>query len=66
MRIAKDFLEKYQFPKVRQPGIVVADVENAAAELENKGIGPFFTLPRAILHSFGRLQKMIGARCFSF
>lgn len=41
-QIAKDFREKYQFPAVRQLGIVVADVESAAAELEDKGIGPFF------------------------
>jgi hypothetical protein len=41
-RIAKDFREKNQFPEVRQLGVVVADVEAAAAELEDKGIGPFF------------------------
>ena len=41
-QIAKDFREKYQFPKVRQLGVVVADVEAAASELEDKGIGPFF------------------------
>lgn len=41
-QIAKDFREKYLFPDVRQLGIVVANVENAAAELEDKGIGPFF------------------------
>lgn len=41
-QIAKDFREKYQFPRVRQLGVVVADVEEAAAELEDKGIGPFF------------------------
>ncbi|MCX5849649.1 MAG: VOC family protein [Deltaproteobacteria bacterium] len=41
-RIAKDFREKYKFPEVRQLGIVVPDVEAAAAQLEEKGIGPFF------------------------
>jgi hypothetical protein len=40
--IAKDFREKNDFPDVRQLGIVVADVEAAAAELEHKGLGPFF------------------------
>lgn len=40
--IAKDFREKNDFPDVRQLGIVVADVEAAAAELEDKGLGPFF------------------------
>ncbi|KUG22237.1 hypothetical protein ASZ90_007969 [hydrocarbon metagenome] len=40
--IAKDFREKYNFPDIRQLGIVVANVETAAAELENKGMGPFF------------------------
>ena len=40
--IAKDFREKYKFPDVRQLGVVVPDVEAAAAELEGKGIGPFF------------------------
>jgi hypothetical protein len=41
-RIAKDYREKYKFPEVRQLGVIVADVETAAAELEKKGIGPFF------------------------
>jgi hypothetical protein len=40
--IAKDFREKYEFPAIHQLGIVVPDVEDAAAELEAKGIGPFF------------------------
>jgi hypothetical protein len=41
-RIAKEFREKNKFPDVRQLGVVVADVETAAAELEKQGIGPFF------------------------
>ncbi len=41
-RIAGDFRAKHKFPEVRQLGVVVADVEKAAAELEAKGIGPFF------------------------
>lgn len=41
-RIAKDFRAKHQFPEVKQFGVVVPDVEAAAAELEKKGIGPFF------------------------
>jgi len=41
-RIAYDFREKYKFPEVRQLGVIVADVEKAAAQLEEKGIGPFF------------------------
>ena len=41
-QIAKDFREKYNFPDIRQLGIVVANVENAASELEDKGMGPFF------------------------
>ena len=40
--IAKDFREKYKFPDIHQLGIVVPDVEAAAAELEAKGIGHFF------------------------
>jgi len=40
--IAKDFREKYEFPGVRQLGIVVSNVETAAAELEDKGICLFF------------------------
>ncbi len=40
--IAKDFREKHHFPEVRQLGVVVPDVEDAAAELEKKGLGPFF------------------------
>lgn len=41
-RIAKDFRAKYRFPDVKQFGVVVPDVETVAAELEKKGIGPFF------------------------
>lgn len=48
-RIAQDFREKYKFPDIRQLGVVVADVEKAAANLEARGVGPFFiasdTLP---------------------
>lgn len=41
-QIVKDFRKKNIFPEVRQLGVVVPDVEKAAAELEEKGIGPFF------------------------
>jgi hypothetical protein len=41
-QIAGDFREKYRFPDVHQFGVVVPDVEIAAAQLEEKGIGPFF------------------------
>lgn len=41
-QIAKDFRQKHNFPQVRQLGVIVADVEKAAAKLEAKGIGPFF------------------------
>lgn len=40
--IAGDFRRKQNFPDVRQLGVVVANVEEAAAELEKRGIGPFF------------------------
>lgn len=40
--IARDFRKKFNFPEVRQLGVIVADVETAAAKLEEKGIGPFF------------------------
>jgi hypothetical protein len=40
--LAKDFRDKYEFPLIHQIGVVVPDVEKAAAELEEKGIGPFF------------------------
>lgn len=41
-RLAKDFRDRYELPPIHQLGIVVPDVEAAAAELEAKGIGPFF------------------------
>jgi hypothetical protein len=48
-RIAEDFRRQYNFPEVHQLGVVVADVEKAAANLEARGVGPFFiasdTLP---------------------
>ncbi len=40
--IAKDFRAKYNLSDVHQLGLVVPDVEAAAKELEEKGIGPFF------------------------
>jgi hypothetical protein len=44
-RLAKDFRDKYEFPLIHQLGVVVPDVEAAAAELEAKGMGPFFITP---------------------
>jgi hypothetical protein len=41
-RLAKDFRDKYELPLIHQLGIVVPDVEEAAAVLEAKGMGPFF------------------------
>jgi hypothetical protein len=41
-RLAKDFRDKYEFPLIHQIGVVVPDVQAAAAELEAKGLGPFF------------------------
>ncbi len=43
-QIAKDFRKKYDFPEVRQLGVVVPDVEAAALQLEEKGVGPFLSL----------------------
>ena len=40
--IAKDFRAAHNFPDIHQLGIVVPDVEEAAAKLEARGIGPFF------------------------
>jgi len=40
--LAGDFRRKYKFPAVRQLGVVVPDVETAAAKLEDRRIGPFF------------------------
>lgn len=40
--IAADFRKRFALPAVHQLGIVVPDVEEAAGELEDRGIGPFF------------------------
>jgi hypothetical protein len=40
--IAGDFRRKVGLPPIHQLGLVVPDVEKAAAVLENRGIGPFF------------------------
>lgn len=40
--LAADFRKRFALPVVHQLGIVVPDVEEAARELEDKGIGPFF------------------------
>jgi hypothetical protein len=40
--IGKDFRTRFAFPPVHQLGLVVPDVERAADDLENQGVGPFF------------------------
>lgn len=40
--LASDFRARHDLGKIHQLGIVVEDVEKAAAQLESKGIGPFF------------------------
>ncbi|HON39118.1 MAG: VOC family protein [Desulfomonilia bacterium] len=41
-KLAGDFKQRFALPEVHQLGLVVPDVEDAARELEAKGIGPFF------------------------
>ena len=41
-RFAHEFREKYDLPQLHQLGIVVPDVEAAAATLEERGMSPFF------------------------
>ncbi len=43
-RIAQSFRERHGLPLLHQLGIVIPNIEAAAAELEAKGIGPFFIL----------------------
>jgi hypothetical protein len=40
--LASVFRTDYKLPEIHQLGIVVSDVEMAAVQLEEKGIGPFF------------------------
>jgi len=40
--IGKDFRARFALPAIHQLGLVVPDVEQAADELESKGLGPFF------------------------
>jgi hypothetical protein len=40
--LAADFRASHDLGKIHQLGVVVADVEKAAGQLEAKGIGPFF------------------------
>ncbi|MBN1472722.1 MAG: VOC family protein [Syntrophaceae bacterium] len=60
--IAKDFREKFQFPDIHQLGIVVPDVETAAAQLEEKGMGPFFIASDTLdsWNERGKLRKFYG------
>lgn len=46
--IAKEFRATHGFPDIHQLGIVVPDVEAAAAKLESQGIGPFFIAASAL------------------
>jgi hypothetical protein len=61
-RLAKDFRDKYNFPLIHQLGVVVPDVEDAAAELEAKGMGPFFitTLKPVFWNERRRLGNLTG------
>ena len=40
--LARGFREEHELPPAHQLGLAVPDVETAAAELEARGIGPFF------------------------
>lgn len=40
--LASEFREEHGLPKIHQLGLLVKNVENAAQQLEAKGIGPFF------------------------
>jgi hypothetical protein len=40
--LAREFRKEHQLPEVYQLGLVVPDVEAAAADLEARGLGPFF------------------------
>jgi catechol 2,3-dioxygenase-like lactoylglutathione lyase family enzyme len=40
--LAREFREEHRLPDIHQLGLVVPDVEAAAARLEARGIGPFF------------------------
>ena len=42
--LAGDFRERYGLPPVHQVGLVVPDVEAAARQLEERGLGPFLIL----------------------
>jgi hypothetical protein len=43
-KLACDFREKHNLPPIHQLGLVVSDVETAAAQLEKMGIGPFLIM----------------------
>jgi hypothetical protein len=40
--LGENFMKEYRLEKVHQVGLVVPDVEQAAAKLEGQGFGPFF------------------------
>jgi len=40
--LAREFRDKHKLPAIHQLGLTVPDVEDAARDLEAKGIGPFF------------------------
>ena len=40
--LAREFRDKRKLPAIHQLGLMVLDVEDAARDLEAKGIGPFF------------------------
>ncbi len=40
--LAREFRDKHKLPAIHQLGLTVPDVQDAARDLEAKGIGPFF------------------------
>ena len=44
--------QRFAFPSLHQLGIVVPEVERAALDLENRGLGPFFIAEGVIASSW--------------
>ena len=60
--LARPLRERFAFPPLHQLGIVVPDVEEAAAQLETDGFGPFFIARGApvVWQEKGRRHRVSG------
>lgn len=66
--LAREFRDQYRLPDIQQLGLVVPDVEAAAAGLEARGIGPFFIAEGApvLWRERGQERSFVGRLAIAY